>query len=570
MKKFSLLLWCCLFSFSAAFAQLTTTNGPWQVWGGTTGNAPAGWNTNCNVGGFVNPGLGTPNAWQQTFTGPNYPGSTANNYIYNPNSPFNGFEVQFFRLCLNINNINGCQQYFFTGTADDRLTLFVNGTQVNVPGNPTANWQATLANVNITNLLNCGANVIGVQVNEVGGSSTPRWFIGNVTTQPVQFPFVNLGFDSDCENQVLQLSAQTAGNFTYEWTGPNGFTSTQQNPVINNPSAANNGQYTCTVSLANAVCCSASFNINVTIDESCCEAIDWDTDFDFLTGCLEVEVTDVSNNPAGVVTMPVTWIWGDNTPNTLTAIGGTATHTYANPGTYTVCMVYQVFPDLSTCCHDTVCKTITVGDDCKSIPDPTFTSTTNTFCTIGGCCVATTLNLNTLLTPTSVIWNWGDGSFSNGNAPNFGGWHDYGTSGNYTITVTVIYHPPCNPKLCCVKTFSRRVRVRCGIIWDPIDPVKGKERLAVDEGNTTAAPATTVKIYPNPVSKGSYLTVELSPESTINTINVIDMMGKVILQVPTTNAQQLTLELPGDMPTGVYFVTADDQSFQPQKVVVVN
>jgi len=50
-----------------------------------------------------------------------------------------------------------------------------------------------------------------------------------------------------CTNNVLSLFANPNQQLTsYTWTGPNGFTSTQQNPVINNPSAAYNGTYTVT------------------------------------------------------------------------------------------------------------------------------------------------------------------------------------------------------------------------------------------------------------------------------------------------------------------------------------
>ena len=46
-----------------------------------------------------------------------------------------------------------------------------------------------------------------------------------------------------CVHDNLQLFADTINNATYFWTGPAGFSSTQQNPVIPNVSLANKGDY---------------------------------------------------------------------------------------------------------------------------------------------------------------------------------------------------------------------------------------------------------------------------------------------------------------------------------------
>ncbi|MBW7844263.1 MAG: T9SS type A sorting domain-containing protein [Bacteroidia bacterium] len=49
-----------------------------------------------------------------------------------------------------------------------------------------------------------------------------------------------------CPGQNLQLGASTINGATYSWTGPNNFTSTQQNPVINNVSSTEAGIYSVT------------------------------------------------------------------------------------------------------------------------------------------------------------------------------------------------------------------------------------------------------------------------------------------------------------------------------------
>jgi gliding motility-associated-like protein len=47
-----------------------------------------------------------------------------------------------------------------------------------------------------------------------------------------------------CDGENLQLYATTLAGSTYQWTGPNGFTSTDQNPIIENATSINNGTYT--------------------------------------------------------------------------------------------------------------------------------------------------------------------------------------------------------------------------------------------------------------------------------------------------------------------------------------
>ncbi|WP_344823224.1 gliding motility-associated C-terminal domain-containing protein [Rurimicrobium arvi] len=51
-----------------------------------------------------------------------------------------------------------------------------------------------------------------------------------------------------CQGSTLELYASGSSSYTYAWTGPNGFSSSAQNPVINNITAANNGMYYLTVS----------------------------------------------------------------------------------------------------------------------------------------------------------------------------------------------------------------------------------------------------------------------------------------------------------------------------------
>lgn len=72
-----------------------------------------------------------------------------------------------------------------------------------------------------------------------------------------------------CEGNPLQLTATTNGT-TYIWTGPNAYTSSQQNPTIATASVSNSGNYTVLVSNANS--CTAAQTVSVTVNP--CTGID--------------------------------------------------------------------------------------------------------------------------------------------------------------------------------------------------------------------------------------------------------------------------------------------------------
>lgn len=90
-------------------------------------------------------------------------------------------------------------------------------------------YRLTVANGNNISSPSCrvASNLISIIVNEqpVASSNKPT-----------------------CQGTTLELYSTGSANYTYSWTGPNGFTSLAQNPVIPNITAANNGVYYLTVS----------------------------------------------------------------------------------------------------------------------------------------------------------------------------------------------------------------------------------------------------------------------------------------------------------------------------------
>jgi len=80
-----------------------------------------------------------------------------------------------------------------------------------------------------------------------------------------------------CENSELQLFASDIPNVSYLWTGPNGYSSDLQNPIIQNITSTNNGIYTVTVNQNNCISLPDSVEVNVNpLPE-----------FELIQGCIE-------------------------------------------------------------------------------------------------------------------------------------------------------------------------------------------------------------------------------------------------------------------------------------------
>lgn len=66
-----------------------------------------------------------------------------------------------------------------------------------------------------------------------------------------------------CGGSALQLDINQVANAVYQWSGPNGYTSTARNPTIPNANTSNNGVYSCTVFIGGCVAGNASVAVNV-------------------------------------------------------------------------------------------------------------------------------------------------------------------------------------------------------------------------------------------------------------------------------------------------------------------
>jgi hypothetical protein len=73
-----------------------------------------------------------------------------------------------------------------------------------------------------------------------------------------------------CSGQALHLAASTIPGATYAWTGPNGFTSTAQNPAIPSATAAASGIYSVTVTVGGCRSASGTTNAKVSGNGGAC------------------------------------------------------------------------------------------------------------------------------------------------------------------------------------------------------------------------------------------------------------------------------------------------------------
>lgn len=95
-------------------------------------------------------------------------------------------------------------------------------------------------------------------------STASQLFVVNVGSLPFQ-PSISSNAPI-CPGDTLFLTATTIRDVNYSWTGPNGFASTQQNPVIPEVSVNNEGVYQVTVN--NGGCEISSSELTISIAES--------------------------------------------------------------------------------------------------------------------------------------------------------------------------------------------------------------------------------------------------------------------------------------------------------------
>ncbi|HSN60481.1 MAG TPA: PKD domain-containing protein, partial [Ferruginibacter sp.] len=143
----------------------------------------------------------------------------------------------------------------------------------------------------------------------------------------------------------------------------------------------------------------------------------------------------------------VKWTFGDGTSSTNV----NPMHTYANAGTYTVCLrVKKNNTAGSAPCISEICKTVIVLQSCNLVSYFTWTSLSN-----NPLAVAFQNLANPLSSTDSVRWTFGDGSASLDINPT----HTYTNAGTYTVCLRVKKNSNTTGTAVCVSEICKTVVV---------------------------------------------------------------------------------------------------------------
>jgi len=177
------------------------------------------------------------------------------------------------------------------------------------------------------------------------------------------------------------------------------------------------------------------------------------------------------------------WNFGDGTGSTAV----NPVHTYANAGTYNVCLIVKKYPwPNSQPCIRYICKTVVVTAPCNFVVDFTWNADPAN---------SQVIHFNNT-TPTStpgdiVTWTFGDGSSGTGMSPV----HTYAQAGTYTVCMRVqrpgtAGTPACVREICKTITVHQNCNFQPSFTWsiDPANP------LRVIFTNTTNIPTATAQV----------------------------------------------------------------------------
>jgi gliding motility-associated-like protein len=273
-----------------------------------------------------------------------------------------------------------------------------------------------------------------------------------------------------CAGATLNLNTPVLANATYNWTGPNGFSSANQNPSIASVTTAATGNYNITVTVNN--CTSVATVVPVVIN-----ALPT-ANFNNSTPVCEtktISFTDLSVPNSGAVNG---WQWNFGDPASGAANTATAqnpTHTFGATGNYTVSLIATTDRG---CVSTLFSKQITIN------PQPVPGFILPEVCLSDAFAQFTDTSKIASGTITGWAWNFGDpasGVLNTSTAQN--AQHKYNAVGNYTVTLTVTSNNGCS------ETLSQPITVNGDIPIANFTPLNtatmcANDSISIQDGST--------------------------------------------------------------------------------------
>ncbi|HEX6914148.1 MAG TPA: PKD domain-containing protein [Chitinophagaceae bacterium] len=227
-----------------------------------------------------------------------------------------------------------------------------------------------------------------------------------------------------CTDATLNLTASSAtGGVSYSWTGPNGFTSTQQNPTLSNITTAEAGTYSVTATLGS--CVSAAGTTTVVVNPT---PVIGSTASANPTNCSTATGSITLNGLTATTTYTVNYDFNGN-PATPVSLSTNGSGVLVIPN-----LVAGVYSNIRVTLNG--CTSNIVGPFTLADPTPPATPVAGSNSPV---CSGATVNLNASTTsPGAATWNWSgpNGFTSNTQNPSISNAPTAAT-GTYQVTVTI-------------------------------------------------------------------------------------------------------------------------------------
>lgn len=229
----------------------------------------------------------------------------------------------------------------------------------------------------------------------------------------------NFVYQVDTCSLTVTFTNNSSNANAYSWNFGDASSSTQTNPVH---TYASSGNYNVTLIATTGGGCDDTVAVPVALNISLPVAA-------FVVNQVLCSFSvNIINQSTGATSY--SWDFGDNTTSTLQ----NPSHTYAQPGNYTITLV---IPGVANC-TDTITQNVIIDP----LPSASFTQVLDT-------CALNVVFNNTSVNAASYLWSFGDASASTQTNPA----HTYSASGNYTVTLTVTDNNGCTATATSAFTF---------------------------------------------------------------------------------------------------------------------